>query len=141
MQSDPAPQDEELKKLIQERDKILQKKAALLAERDALLRSQQKTPFKQETMNGAKSESTKNAPISKDVFGRNVDSSVQSSNSGRRNFLSNLALGVTLTFSSLGLLLWLSAPSVERAAYLQLTVLFEEGSAYLRNKIGKVYRR
>ena len=57
----------------------------------------------------------------------------------RRGFINRIFTGISLALSGLGLLLLISAPGLERLAYLSFASLFEEGIIFLTNNVYKVW--
>jgi hypothetical protein len=138
MQNDQN-ENSDLKSLLEKKEQLLKEKENILKERSEILR-EQNLPKREENSQSEAKDLGKSAEIKSsipDLFGQStkLPSNAQP---GRRGLLRNLLLGVTLTFSSVALLLLLSAPSIERAAYIQLSLLLEQGSIFFINKLQKV---
>jgi hypothetical protein len=143
MQSENNNENLTLKELLEKKERLLKEKEQIIKERNEIIREQQMplrdvgTTEKNEP--SVKPKATSEQSSFPGIFGSASSSSSQKPESdGRRNFLRNLSLGITLTISSIGVVLLLSAPSIERAAYFQLCILFEQGSIFFTNKIRKV---
>lgn len=142
MQSENNNENLTLKELLEKKERLLKEKEQIIKERNEIIREQQMplrdvgTTEKNEP--SVKPKATSEQSSFPGIFGSASSSSSQKPESdGRRNFLRNLSLGITLTISSIGVVLLLSAPSIERAAYFQLCILFEQGSIFFTNKIRK----
>ena len=137
-----------LKDLLEKKAKLLKEKEQLIKERNDIIREQQ-LPLREVAPSEKKDFETSKKPtesIDKSALSGIFGSTASPSSKpvvadGRRSFLRNLALGITLTISSIGLLLLLSAPSIERAAYFQLCLLYEQGSIFFTNKLRQAWPR
>ena len=143
MQSDNH-EDLTLKELIEKKEKLLKAKEELIKERNEIIREQQLPLRDAGPVDKSEPPSKSKAPEEQSafpgIFGSSSSPTSQKSpeSQGRRDFLRNLSVGITLTISSIGVVLLLSAPSIERAAYFQLCLLFEQGSIFFTNKIRNV---